>query len=93
MTKCIQCGDTFSLKEDEPYELCPKCWDYQQNIKCSIMCQGCNEVFEPDEVIDGLCPLCRCTNELFDDEEQSCDKPEIILVPLREDVLEDDYDN
>lgn len=86
MPKCIRCGESLIVKNDDSLlskSLCPKCieFEYANNM---IICNLCGEAFEPEETMDGICFNCRTMN-FIDDE-----RDDILHMPFEEDSLEEE---
>ncbi|WP_019227217.1 hypothetical protein [Sedimentibacter sp. B4] len=85
MPKCIRCGESFIVKNDDNLlskSLCPKCieFEYANNM---IICNLCGEAFEPEETMDGICFDCRTMNCIDE-------RDDILHIPYEEDSLEEE---
>lgn len=88
MPRCIRCGNRFFAEGDRTSRICPECEDFE-NERGFIICRGCGNIFEPEEIINGLCEECR----LLSDEEDSCEKNEYGDYVSYESMVEEDLDD
>lgn len=89
---CKRCGEKFLCKPDESREFCQECRDYE--AEHYIKCDECEELYEIEKIIDGLCSTCRSINNLYESEEDNKNKDyEIVsFEELLKDSLEESYD-
>ena len=89
---CKRCGEKFLLKSDESREFCQECMEYE--AEHYIQCEGCQELFEIEEIIEGLCSTCRSINGFCETEEDNKNKDYEVLSyeELSKDSLEESYD-
>lgn len=84
MPKCMRCGEYFKSQNSRNASLCVECTEYELE-RGIARCRNCGNIFEPDELIKGLCSL--CINSADSDEYEN----DIEFVSF-EDEFEDDFD-
>lgn len=89
MQKCMRCGEYLKPHDSKNTVLCIECADYEFE-RGITRCRSCGKIFEPDELIKGLCNSCINSD---DSDEYENDIEFVSFEDEFNDELDEDYED